>query len=614
MRNTIMAKQRAIRSRLVLAFGAVSIITLLLGAVGYYSTTLGQHAVHVLGEHTLPAARHLLVMKEASSAVRIAQRTLLLPGLDRETRERQYDNIKNAFARAAEARARLDELDRDGETQAAWTAAMKAWAKWDAEGTRFLEMSRKFEALGIPDPTALARDLQQFRGDHYNGQMKVLMLVETGQLYEGGEDDTKCNCGRWLASYRSDNPELTAAQKEIAASHHAFHEAVREIKARMREGDKDQALELYRTKMAPAAEAVFAQFARMDAVANQARQLLLDADKLLMGHCREAQVAAIEQIDKAVATQAEEGEREVAAATSTAAWLRWLTAGATLGCLVLTLGLRWRISGSINLALRHISEKLRTGASQTNEAASQVASASQNLAAGASEQASSLEETASAMEQIAAASRSSAGNVRQATELANTTCAMAQEGDRTTEQLGSSMSAINESAQQIKKIIKVIEEIAFQTNLLALNAAVEAARAGEHGKGFAVVADEVRGLAQRAAQAARETTGYIESAVGRIQEGTSVASSAGTSLRGIAQRVTEISGMLGELHRAATAQDDGISQISAALSQMDKVTQQSAAGAEQSASAAEQLSAQAQAMSGLVAELGELVGGAGKQG
>jgi methyl-accepting chemotaxis protein len=174
--------------------------------------------------------------------------------------------------------------------------------------------------------------------------------------------------------------------------------------------------------------------------------------------------------------------------------------------------------------------------------------------------------------------------------------------------MNSAMEAIKSSSDDIAKIIRTIDEIAFQTNILALNAAVEAARAGEAGMGFAVVADEVRNLAQRSAQAAKETASKIEGAIARSGQGVEISVKVAAVLDDILVQIRQVDDLVAEVANASREQTQGISQINTAVGEMDSVTQSNAASAEEAASAARELNAQAKAMKQSVAELLTLVG------
>jgi methyl-accepting chemotaxis protein len=237
-----------------------------------------------------------------------------------------------------------------------------------------------------------------------------------------------------------------------------------------------------------------------------------------------------------------------------------------------------------------------------------VAGASQSLAEGSSEQAAALEETSASIEELSSMTAQNAENANECDRIMKTQVGpnfqLVQEKLRLMQE---AIAGTVKAGVETGKIIKTIDEIAFQTNLLALNAAVEAARAGEAGAGFAVVADEVRNLAMRASEAAKNTTGLIENSNREIKSTSDFNSEVVDAMKTNASLGQKVTQLIGEIAAASNEQAQGISHISKAVAEMDKVVQQNAADAEESASAAEELNAQAMTMKELVGELTMLV-------
>jgi methyl-accepting chemotaxis protein/methyl-accepting chemotaxis protein-1 (serine sensor receptor) len=281
----------------------------------------------------------------------------------------------------------------------------------------------------------------------------------------------------------------------------------------------------------------------------------------------------------------------------------------------LLLGLTVAAGAILLVTIRSTSRTLRTSAAELSQASEQVASAagqisssSQSLAQGASEQAATVEETSASAQEIAAMTLKSAEDSRSAAELMTEASRVVDDANVTLEDMEKSMNEINSSSEKIAKIIKVIDEIAFQTNILALNAAVEAARAGEAGMGFAVVADEVRNLAQRSAQAAKDTAGMIEESITRSSEGRVKLDQVSQAIRKITEKSNAVKVLIDAVNVSSGEQAQGVEQISRAVTQVERVTQTSAASAEETASAGEELSAQSAVLRDLVHRLEELVG------
>ena len=270
-------------------------------------------------------------------------------------------------------------------------------------------------------------------------------------------------------------------------------------------------------------------------------------------------------------------------------------------------------STSVRKALSSLVRDLNDNSSQVSQAATQVSSASQTLAEGSGQQAASIEETGASLEEMASMTKSNAENAQKANDLAREARAAADKGAEDMRAMNQAMDAIKVSSDDIAKIIKTIDEIAFQTNILALNAAVEAARAGEAGMGFAVVAEEVRSLAQRSAQAAKETAAKIEGAILKTAQGVGISQKVATALNEIVAKARQVDELASEVASASRQQTQGITQINTAVGQMDKVTQSNAASAEESAAAAQELNSQAILMKEAVTALTRLVGDGQKE-
>jgi methyl-accepting chemotaxis protein len=255
--------------------------------------------------------------------------------------------------------------------------------------------------------------------------------------------------------------------------------------------------------------------------------------------------------------------------------------------------LKQAISASLD-SFNDIIGQVNIAVDQVAEGAQQVSQASQSLSQGATEQASSLEEITSSITEISSQTKQNTESAIQVNGLAKKAKSNAEQGNQQMQTLVAAMTDINKSADEINKIVKTIDDISFQINLLALNANVEAARAGKYGKGFAVVAEEVRNLAVRSANSVKDTTRMVEETITNINRGNSLVEVTAKQLVDIVEGASQVAVLAEEVATAGKEQTQGLEQISLGLSQIDQVTQANTASAEQSASASEELSSQSQ--------------------
>lgn len=244
-------------------------------------------------------------------------------------------------------------------------------------------------------------------------------------------------------------------------------------------------------------------------------------------------------------------------------------------------------------ALQQTVGAVRQGAEEIYRGTSEITAGNTDLSSRTEQQAAAIEQTAASMEQLTATVKQNADNAHHASKLAEDASGKASRGGQMVSGVVQTMGNISTSSKKISEITAVINSIAFQTNILALNAAVEAARAREQGRGFAVVASEVRTLASRSAQAAKEIEGLIGASVSLIEQGSEEVIAAGSTMNEIVDAVKRVTDIMLDIAAASDEQSRGIVQVSQAISEMDKVTQQNASLVEEASAAAASLEEQA---------------------
>ncbi|NLF33000.1 MAG: hypothetical protein GX591_19210 [Planctomycetes bacterium] len=430
--------------------------------------------------------------------------------------------------------------------------------------------------------------------DGYQAQQATLRVMQTADLQTIAslEEDNQGNTGQLgervsAAVAMLNDDQLASLHEQFAAEFDVWSAACRTIHR-----IADQNADLQRRHLVQS-EASAEAFASMRATIDQLGQWL--------------DTAGAARVD-AITRSGQDAAAGVEGVAATVTSIRRMTLASCGAMALAVVGLVvWMVRGMIRGVVVMVSDLRRTSQDVTG-AAGQMASASQSLAGGATQAAATIEEASAAVEQIAGLTRQNAENAAQAAQLADIARSSAQSGVQAVGEMDEAIQDIKRTSDETGKIVSTIDEIAFQTNLLALNAAVEAARAGEAGKGFAVVADEVRTLASRAAQAARNTADLIARAVETSARGVEISGGVATALGEIGHNATRMDQLVAEIATASREQATGIAQVSSSVSELNSLTQQNASDAEAAADVTGRMNDQAEALTRVVAVLESMVG------
>ncbi|MDQ5984471.1 MAG: hypothetical protein CSYNP_00166 [Syntrophus sp. SKADARSKE-3] len=425
------------------------------------------------------------------------------------------------------------------------------------------------------------RVLLQRELDHYAWVRKVGEFQRNEDLtaLDVEVDEHKCGFGKWY--YSSERQKAEAAIPGIAdilakmeEPHRKLHRSAIDLEAILKKGkeSRPEALNFFKT---------------------ETNAHLKTIQKLF------------EEMKPILAQNVETTHKHVG--TTTGIMETVVFAGSIIG-VILAVVLGLIMSRNILRPMIRVAKGLAEGSDKVSDTSDIVAASGKTLADGASSQAAAIEETSSSLEEMSSMTKRNAENAAHAKSVMMETHSMVENANRQLDQLITAVRKIAKSSEETGKIIRTIDEIAFQTNLLALNAAVEAARAGEAGAGFAVVAEEVRNLAMRSAEAARSTASLIEGTIAAVNKGNELTMATQQAFTANAEASSRIARIIEEIAMASTEQDQGIAQINEAVMDVDRVIQDNAATAEESAGASEELNMQSKQLIVYINELLELMG------
>jgi methyl-accepting chemotaxis protein/methyl-accepting chemotaxis protein-1 (serine sensor receptor) len=428
-----------------------------------------------------------------------------------------------------------------------------------------------------------------------------------GRISAGASEVAEAGRGIAFAAALQDDDEIRKLRRQLSEANQVVGEAVRALKKESIDSTARQKLAELEKAHAPVAklsENILQQISdqKVEQAMNDFNGKLLPALQNLSKRSRDMVEYESKQFDLAVLAAGTKNEQ-----------------GRTLTLVALALSLA--IAVVVFLVVRSISERLRRTGRRLNESAREVARSAQNmreasesLSRGANEQVASLQEAAASTDELSSLTRLNAEKSHSVTDLMEETQRAVSAGNNSLGQMVEAMNGIGSSSERVSQIIKVIDEIAFKTNTLALNAAVEAARAGEAGAGFVVVADEVGNLAERSAQAARETAELVDESAERASAGKATLSQVSEAIEAITRYAQRVKAMADEVSVSSQEQTRGIDQIVRTVRSVEAITARGVSSAASTAEASQNMGQQATTMMEAVEEMLSMVGGEASSG
>lgn len=605
-----MLNRLSLSMKLVGAFAIAGVITLVVSLVGYYGASRMADSTHQLCEVRFPSSDKLLNISRLLQGAATSQRSLLNTRLDQGQRDENYTLIEDAKKQILALKQAYLTLPKDGKEQELWNRFDKQLKDYESTSRTFLSTSKELDGTYILNPPALREELESYRGDLHERMGKILNMIITQEMMDR-EEPQKTRVGKWLSGFNTSNMVLQKAVSDAKEPFKKFNEAETSIVIDVASGESDATKVTFASQVIPASDTIFKSMQVIQDEADRVEEIYRQLGNAATQNAR-AQANAIAALNQLIqynnqqVNEANVNATELASSTISLMLISLVVGGA----IVMALGFFFSrsLSKPIQLSVGGL-EEISTSVQLASE---QLSGNSQGLADDCSSQAAALEQTRASLEEIAAQEQRNSEDSHKVVSLMSEAADLLDKTNAGMVQMRENARKTTEVSSDAGQIVQGIEQIAFQTNLLALNAAVEAARAGEAGAGFAVVAEEVRSLAQKASGASVESRGLIEQIVDQIGKSDTLLQEVDAQYGHVHKSVQEVADLLQRLDKAANDQTHRVHQITEAVTEMDSAIQRTAASSEESAASSEQLRDHAESMHAYLDKLQSLLDGGKK--